>query len=75
MLLGHGANASVPRMGKPTPSELEVVKFLAQGLTHPKIGERLFISRSTVKNHLGHVFDKLGVTTRAELAAEATHIR
>jgi DNA-binding CsgD family transcriptional regulator len=34
-------------------------------------GERLFISRGTVKTHLQHVFAKLGVRTRAELAAAA----
>ncbi|MGH9036895.1 MAG: LuxR C-terminal-related transcriptional regulator [Acidimicrobiia bacterium] len=36
------------------------------------MGGRLFIGRGTVKTHLAHVFAKLGVTTRAELAAEAT---
>ena len=55
-----------------TPTEVEVVKLLAQGLTNPQIGGRLFIGRGTVKTHLAHVFAKLGVTTRAELAAEAT---
>jgi DNA-binding CsgD family transcriptional regulator len=55
-----------------TPTEVEVVKLLAQGLTNPQIGGRLFIGRGTVKTHLAHVFVKLGVTTRAELAAEAT---
>jgi predicted ATPase/class 3 adenylate cyclase/DNA-binding CsgD family transcriptional regulator len=55
-----------------TPTEVEVVKLLAQGLTNPQIGGRLFIGRGTVKTHLAHVFAKLGVTTRAELATEAT---
>jgi predicted ATPase/DNA-binding CsgD family transcriptional regulator len=55
-----------------TPTETEVVQLLAQGLTNPQIAERLFISRATVKTHLIHVFTKLGVTTRAQLAAEAT---
>jgi DNA-binding CsgD family transcriptional regulator len=32
----------------------------------------MFIARGTVKVHLGHIFSKLGVTTRAELAAAAT---
>jgi predicted ATPase/DNA-binding CsgD family transcriptional regulator len=54
-----------------TPTELEVVKLAAAGLTNPAIGERLFISRGTVKTHLLHVFAKLGVHTRAELAAAA----
>jgi predicted ATPase/class 3 adenylate cyclase/DNA-binding CsgD family transcriptional regulator len=55
-----------------TPTEREVVKLLAQGLTNPQIGERLFIGRGTVKTHVAHVFTKVGVSTRAELAAEAT---
>jgi predicted ATPase/class 3 adenylate cyclase/DNA-binding CsgD family transcriptional regulator len=55
-----------------TPTELEVVKLTAEGLTNPEIGERLFISRATVKTHLAHTFTKIGVTTRAELASEAT---
>ena len=54
-----------------TPTELEVVRLAAAGLTNPVIGERLFISRGTVKTHLQHVFAKLGVRTRAELAAAA----
>jgi predicted ATPase/DNA-binding CsgD family transcriptional regulator len=54
-----------------TPTELEVVQLTAAGLTNPAIGERLFISRGTVRTHLRHVFAKLGVHTRAELAAAA----
>ncbi len=55
-----------------TPTELEVVKLTAEGLSNPEIGERLFIGRATVKTHLAHTFTKLGVTSRAELASEAT---
>jgi DNA-binding NarL/FixJ family response regulator len=52
--------------------ELDVVRLVTEGLTNPQIGERLFVSRGTVKTHLAHVFAKLGVSTRAELATEAT---
>jgi DNA-binding CsgD family transcriptional regulator len=55
-----------------TPTELEVVKLLAAGLTNPEIGERLFIGRGTVKTHVAHIFTKVGVNSRAALAAEAT---
>lgn len=55
-----------------TPTELEVVSHVAAGLTNPQIAERLFVSRSTVKQHLAHVFTKLGVATRTELASLAT---
>jgi DNA-binding CsgD family transcriptional regulator len=40
-------------------------------MTNPQIAEKLFVSRSTVKTHLSHVFAKLGVSTRSELAGIA----
>ena len=55
-----------------TPTELDVVRLVAQGLTNPEIGDRLFIGRGTVKTPIAHVFAKTGVSTRAELATEAT---
>jgi predicted ATPase/class 3 adenylate cyclase/DNA-binding CsgD family transcriptional regulator len=55
-----------------TPTELKVIEFVSEGLTNPQIGERMFISRGTVKVHLSHIFGKLGISTRTELAAEAT---
>jgi DNA-binding CsgD family transcriptional regulator len=54
-----------------TPTEAKVANLVTQGLTNPQIGERMFISRETVKTHLAHVFTKLGVNNRAELAALA----
>jgi predicted ATPase/class 3 adenylate cyclase/DNA-binding CsgD family transcriptional regulator len=55
-----------------TPTELKVVALVAEGLSNPQIAERLFISKRTVSTHLSHVFVKVGVASRAELAAEAT---
>jgi predicted ATPase/class 3 adenylate cyclase/DNA-binding CsgD family transcriptional regulator len=55
-----------------TPTEERVVALVTDGLTNPQIAERMFIARGTVKVHLAHVFAKLGVATRAELAAQAT---
>src|SRR6202012_6237807 len=55
-----------------TPTELQVVELAAQGLTNPEIGKRLFIGRGTVKTHLSHVFAKLDISSRAELAAAAS---
>jgi DNA-binding NarL/FixJ family response regulator len=48
-----------------------VARLAAEGLTNPAIGERLFVSRGTVKTHLEHVYAKLSVHNRAELAAAA----
>jgi predicted ATPase/DNA-binding CsgD family transcriptional regulator len=58
-----------------TPSELDVVRLVGQHLTNPEIASRLFVSRATVKTHLIHVFAKLGVTSRSQLAAEAIRRR
>jgi len=55
-----------------TPTEVEVVRLVAEGLTNPQIGARLFMSRGTVKTHLSHIFTKLDTANRTELAAAAT---
>jgi predicted ATPase/class 3 adenylate cyclase/DNA-binding CsgD family transcriptional regulator len=54
-----------------TRTEAQVVALVADGLTNPQIAERLLMGRATVKTHLEHIFSKLGVTSRAELAAQA----
>jgi predicted ATPase/DNA-binding CsgD family transcriptional regulator len=54
-----------------TPAELEVVRLVGEGLRNDAIARRLFIAPGTVKVHLTHIFTKLGLTTRAELAAKA----
>lgn len=55
-----------------TPSELEVARLVGQHLSNPEIASRLFVSRATVKTHLVHIFGKLGIDSRSELAVEAT---
>jgi two-component system, NarL family, nitrate/nitrite response regulator NarL len=50
-----------------TPRERQVVDLLAEGLTNREIGERLDLSRHTIKNYLLKIFDKLGVSNRVEL--------
>jgi DNA-binding CsgD family transcriptional regulator len=52
-----------------TESERRVVDLVGEGLTYREIGERLFISRRTVESHVARAFRKLGVNSRAELAA------
>jgi DNA-binding CsgD family transcriptional regulator len=51
-----------------TPSELKVVTLTAQGLTNRDVATRLFVSPHTVSMHLRHVYTKLGINSRAELA-------
>ena len=65
------------RREKPLLSEREkeIVQLVAQGFRNREIGEKLFISEQTVKNHLHNIFDKLGVSDRLELALYAIHHR
>ncbi len=58
-----------------TPSELEVVRLVGQHLSNPEIASRLFVSTSTVKTHLAHIFAKLGIDSRSKLATEASRRR
>ena len=54
--------------GSLTPMELQVVELVAEGLSNAAICERLFISLGTVKTHLTHVYAKLGLNSRVQLA-------
>ena len=54
-----------------TPAEREVARLASEGLRNDAIAQRLFIAPGTVKVHLTHIFSKLGITTRAELAVQA----
>jgi len=54
-----------------TPTESRVVELIASGLPNKEIAEKLFVSLATVKTHLVHVFTKLDVRSRTELAAAA----
>ena len=54
-----------------TPRELDVLTLVAKGLTRPKIADQLSISSATVKTHLGHIYNKLGVVNRPAAVAHA----
>jgi predicted ATPase/class 3 adenylate cyclase/DNA-binding CsgD family transcriptional regulator len=54
-----------------TPTELDVVGLVSDGLTNSAIAARLFISPRTVQTHLTHVYTKLGLASRVQLAQEA----
>ncbi len=53
-----------------TPTEWKVIELVDEGLTYAEIGERLYISHRTVGTHLQHVYRKLDISSRAELAAQ-----
>jgi DNA-binding CsgD family transcriptional regulator len=54
-----------------TPAERDVVGLVRQGLSNKDVATRLFISPRTVATHLTHVYTKLGLTSRVQLAQEA----
>ncbi len=66
-------NAAAPAQPL-TPREVEVLAMLAEGHANKAIAARLAISEHTVKTHVGSVFDKLGVSTRAEAVASAARL-
>jgi two-component system, NarL family, nitrate/nitrite response regulator NarL len=58
---------SRPRLSE---REHEVLRLIAEGLSAPEIGERIHLSTATVKTHLQHLYEKLGVSERAAAVAE-----
>jgi predicted ATPase/DNA-binding CsgD family transcriptional regulator len=58
-----------------TSTEGRVAELVAGGLTNPQIAERMFVSPGTVKTHVTHIFRKLGLHSRTELAAQAVERR
>jgi len=55
-----------------TPRELSTLQLMADGRANKEIANELGISERTVKTHLGHLFEKLGVTSRTEAIGVAT---
>ncbi len=66
-----GTPAAKPTL---TPRELDVLRLVAQGNSNPSIGRSLFLSETTVKTHLGHVFEKLGVNDRTRAVTRAMEL-
>jgi two-component system nitrate/nitrite response regulator NarL len=58
-----------------TKRELQIVTAIVEGSSNKDIGQQFGLSQQTVKNHLSHIFDKLGVSNRLELALYAVHHR
>ncbi len=54
-----------------SPRECEVYELLGHGLTNLQIAQLLFISEMTVKVHVRHIYDKLGIRSRTALAVQA----
>ena len=56
-----------------TPQELQVTLAVARGLSNREVATQLFLSVKTVEFHLAHVYDKLGVSRRTQLAVLVAH--
>ncbi|MEU0601163.1 response regulator transcription factor [Streptomyces sp. NPDC006393] len=73
------AHRVMARMRSPRPGltdrERDILGQLARGLTNRDIAKALFLSEATVKTHLGRIYDKLGVDTRAGAVAVAKEQR
>ncbi|MGH9276277.1 MAG: helix-turn-helix domain-containing protein, partial [Acidimicrobiales bacterium] len=63
------------RLARLSPQEERVLTLIADGLTNKEVAARLFISPRTVQAHLTHVYAKLGVSSRVDLAREVTRRR
>jgi len=63
-----GGPRSAPDWPELTESEFAVVELVAKGATNREVAERLYVSPYTVNSHLRHVFTKLGIRSRVELA-------
>ena len=63
------APASGPAPGPLAKREADVARLVAEGLTNKEIGSRLFISERTVDSHVRSILNKLGFSSRAQIAA------
>jgi DNA-binding NarL/FixJ family response regulator len=66
-----GARKPVPPAERLTRREREIVAAVAAGQSNREVAQRLSLAEDTVKHHMSNIFDKLGVSNRAELAAYA----
>ena len=60
------------KLARLSSQEERILTLVAQGKTNKEIGEELFVAEKTVKNHLSHILQKLGVARRAEAASYLT---
>ncbi|GAC1453042.1 MAG: hypothetical protein PVSMB10_10300 [Pseudarthrobacter sp.] len=66
MLVAAGQQPRRPHAaaGGLTPREVEILGMLCRGMTPGEIAANLFLSRKTVRNHVEHIYTKIGATNR-----------
>ncbi len=78
-IVQHLRKAGREAQGPVTPAmmltrrELQIVAAIVEGASNKDIGQQFGLSEQTVKNHLSHIFDKVGVSNRLELALYVVH--
>jgi LuxR family transcriptional regulator, maltose regulon positive regulatory protein len=77
-LSGHGPPPPLRRVTEPaeelSDSEVRVLRYLSGNLSAPEIASELYLSTSTVKTHMRHIYGKLGVHTRTEAVERARQL-
>ncbi len=54
-----------------SPTELDILRFVAKGLSNAEVGQVMSLERRTVRTHLGHIYKKMGVNTHVEAVTKA----
>jgi len=68
--LRHNHQELVENFNDLSVREKEICNLVAQGLSNKVIAAKLFVAASTIKNHIGTIFDKIGCTNRSELTVQ-----
>ncbi|MDQ3789338.1 MAG: response regulator transcription factor, partial [Actinomycetota bacterium] len=71
----HARRAASDDRASLSPRERQVAELVSHGCTNRQIAEQLFVTEKTVETHLSRIFTKLGVSSRAALAAWAVAAR
>lgn len=71
LLVGRLTRPAAPAL---SPRETEVLRLVAQGQSNPQIAKQLFLGEATVKTHLLHAFEKLGVSDRTRAVTRAMEL-
>jgi DNA-binding CsgD family transcriptional regulator len=67
ILVSYRLPEQIVKQFRISPREQEIITMLVQGFPNRVIGEKLFISTTTVKNHIYHIYQKTGITNKIQL--------